>query len=268
MKLAALIIRATAFAVFFVGSFLSAAAQPDVSAKIDRFVKSEMTARKIPGVSLAVLHNGKIDILKTYGFANLEHGVAVKPETIFQSGSMGKQFTAAAVMLLVQDGKLSLDDRIKTHLPNAPDSWKNITVRHLLTHTAGLGDYPTEIDLRRDYTEEQLLAAFQKAPLGFAPGDKWDYSNVGYATLGILIRKLTGKFYADFLQERIFGPLGMTTARVISEADIIPNRAAGYRVVAGQIKNQEWVSPSTNTTADGSLCFSILDLEMGRGPLH
>jgi CubicO group peptidase (beta-lactamase class C family) len=260
MKLAALITRATAFAVFLVGSFLSAAAQPDVSAKIDRFVKSEMTARKIPGVSLAVLHNGKIDILKTYGFANLEHGVAVKPETIFQSGSMGKQFTAAAVMLLVQDGKLSLDDRIKTHLPNAPDSWKNITVRHLLTHTAGLGDYPTEIDLRRDYTEEQLLAAFQKAPLGFAPGDKWDYSNVGYATLGILIRKLTGKFYADFLQERIFGPLGMTTARVISEADIIPNRAAGYRVVAGQIKNQEWVSPSTNTTADGSLYFSILDL--------
>ena len=260
MRLALLTTRGTTVAVFLLVSFFSAPAQNDLSAKTDHFVKSEMTARKIPGVSVAVLRNGKIEILKTYGFANLEHGVAVKPETIFQSGSMAKQFTAAAVMLLVQDGKLSLDDKITAHLPNAPDSWKDITVRHLLTHTAGLGDYPTEIDLRRDYTEEQLLAAFQKAPLAFAPGDKWDYSNVGYATLGILIRKLTGKFYGEFLQERIFGPLGMTTARVISEADIIPNRAAGYRVVAGKIKNQECVSPSMNTTADGSLYFSILDL--------
>ena len=238
----------------------SIAGAQNVSARIDEFVKSEMQSRKIPGVSLAVVRNGQIEMLKSYGMANLEHNVPVKPETIFQSGSMGKQFTAAAVMLLVQDGKLSLADKIATHLPNVPPSWKDITVRHLLSHTAGLGDYPPEIDLRRDYTEEQLLAAFQKMPLAFAPGEKWDYSNIGYATLGILIRRITGKFYGDFLRERIFEPLGMTTTRIISESDIIPNRAAGYRVVAGEIKNQEWVSPSMNTTADGSLNFSILDL--------
>src|SRR4029079_15989964 len=104
-------------------------------------------------------------------------------------------------------------------------------------------------------------AAFKKAPLDFAPGRNWNYSNVGYVTLGILIRKVTGKYYGDFLQERIFKPLGMTTARVISEEDIIPNRASGYRLVKGQLKNQEWVSPTLNTTADGSLYFSILDLE-------
>ena len=235
-------------------------AQNDNLASIDRFVAGEMQARKIPGVAVAVLRDGKVDVLKTYGFANLEHQVPVKPETVFQSGSMGKQFAAAAVMILVQEGKVSLQDKIAKYFPGAPETWNNITVQHLLTHTAGMGDYPPEIDLHRDYTEEQLFEAFKKAPLAFAPGEKWDYSNVGYVMLGMLIRKVTGKFYGDFLKERIFTPLEMTTARVISEADIIPNRAAGYRVVAGEIKNQEWVSPSTNTTADGSLYFSILDL--------
>jgi len=118
----------------------SIAGAQNVSARIDEFVKSEMQSRKIPGVSLAVVRNGQIEMLKSYGMANLEHNVPVKPETIFQSGSMGKQFTAAAVMLLVQDGKLSLADKIATHLPNVPPSWKDITVRHLLSHTAGLGD--------------------------------------------------------------------------------------------------------------------------------
>jgi CubicO group peptidase (beta-lactamase class C family) len=231
-----------------------------VAARIDRVIEQQMDANKIPGVSLAVLRNGKIVLLKSYGLANVEHQVPVKPETIFQSGSMGKQFTAAAVMLLVQENKLSLDDRISKYFPDAPESWKDITVWNLLTHTSGLGDYPADIDLRRDYTEDEYFASFKKAPLDFAPGSSWNYSNVGYVTLGILIRKVTGKYYGDFLKERIFEPLGMTTARIISEADIVPNRAAGYRLVEGALKNQEWVSPSTNSTADGSLYLSILDL--------
>lgn len=163
-------------------------------------------------------------------------------------------------MFLVEEGKLSLDDKITKFFPDAPAAWSSITVRHLLSHTSGMGDYPAEIDLKRDYTEDELLGSFKKAPLQFEPGTNWDYSNTGYVILGILIRKVTGKFYGEFLQERIFRPLGMTTARVISEADIIPNRAAGYRLVNGELKNQEWVSPSTNTTADGSLYLSILDL--------
>lgn len=234
--------------------------QGDLSTRIDAYIKSEMAKQKIPGLSLAVLRSGKIELLKSYGLANVEHQVPVKPETVFQSGSIGKQFTAAAVMILVQDGKLSLDDPISKFFPNAPAAWRKITVRHLLNHTSGLGDYPPEIELQRNYTEEQLFGAFKKPPLQFEPGADWDYSNAGYVMLGILIRKVTGKFYGNFLQERIFRPLGMTTARVISEADIIPNRAAGYRLVDGQLKNQEWVSPSTNTTADGSLYFTVLDL--------
>lgn len=251
--------RLSAAGMLLISAVASFAQNTNV-APIDRFLTAEMQTRKIPGVAVAVLRQGKIEVLRTYGFANLEHQVPVKPETVFQSGSMAKQFTAAAVMILVQQGKISLQDKISKYFPQAPDAWKDITVQHLLTHTAGMGDYPAEIDLRRDYTEEQLLESFKKTPLAFAPGEKWDYSNVGYVILGILIRKITGRFYGDFLQEQIFAPLGMTTARIISEADIIPNRAAGYRLLSGEIKNQQWVSPSTNTTADGSLYISILDL--------
>ena len=230
------------------------------AAKLDRVVNEQMLANKIPGVSLAVLRKGKIVLLKSYGLANIEHQVPVKPETIFQSGSIGKQFTAAAVMILVQENKLSLDDKISKYFPDLPATWKDITVWHLLTHTSGLGDYPPEIDLKRDYTEDEFLAAFKKAPLDFEPGTSWNYSNVGYVTLGILIGKITGKFYGDFVKERLFQPLDMTTAQIISEADIVPNRAAGYRLVKGELKNQEWVSPSTNSTADGSYYVSVLDL--------
>ncbi len=235
-------------------------AQQDISARIDTYIKAEMQRQQIPGLSLAVVRNGKIALVKSYGFSNVEHQVTVKPETVFQSGSIAKQFTATAVMVLVEEGKLSLDDKISKYFTDAPESWKSITVRHLLTHTSGMGDYPPDFDTRRDFTEDEYLAIIKAIPLAYRTGAKWDYSNLGYVTLGILIRKVTGKFYGDFLVERVFQPLGMTTARVISEADIVPNRAAGYRLVNGELKNQQWVSPSTNTTADGSLYLTILDL--------
>lgn len=247
------------FALFLLTA-VTCAAQQNISAQIDDYIKTEMQRQKIPGISLAIVRNGKIDLLKSYGFSNLEHEVRVKPETVFQSGSIGKQFTAAAILILVQEGKLSLDDKISKHLTDTPESWKDITVRHLLNHTAGMGDYPADFDLRRNLTEDEYFAVIKSVPLTNQPGTNWDYSNLGYVTLGTLIRKITGKFYGDFLAERIFQPLGMKTARVISEADIIPNRAAGYRLVKGELKNQEWVSPSTNTTADGSLYLTILDL--------
>ena len=235
-------------------------AQQTVSAKVDQFIKAEMRRQRIPGLSLAVIRDGRTIVAKGYGLANIEHQIPVKPETVFQSGSIAKQFTATAVMILVEEGKLSLDDKITKYFPDAPETWKPITVRHLLNHTSGMGDYPLEVDLRRDYTEDEYLAFIKKSSLVYQTGAKWDYSNIGYVTLGALIRKVTGKFYSDFLAERVFQPLGMTTARIISEADIVPNRAAGYRLVDGDLKNHEWVSPSTNTTADGSFYFTILDL--------
>jgi len=241
-------------------STVTFAAQPTIAKRIDMYVRSEMRRQKIPGMSVAVIHDRRVLFRKNYGFANVEHKVPVGPATVFQSGSIGKQFTAAAIMLLVQDGNMSLDDRLSKFLPNTPPAWENVTIRHLLTGTSGMGSFGDEVDLRADYSEEQFFEFAKKAPLGFTPGSDWNYSNTAYVTLGILIHKLTGKFYGDFLEERIFGPLNMRTARIISETDIIPNRAAGYRLVGGELKNQEWVSPSNNTTADGSLYLTVDDL--------
>lgn len=235
-------------------------AQTSLATKVDEFINTEMSRQHIPGLSLAIIKDGQVVLSKGYGLANVEHKVRVTPATVFQSGSIGKQFTAAAVMLLVEEGKVSLEDRINKYFPDVPESWQRITVRDLLAHTSGLGDFAPDFDLRRDYTEDEFLAAIKSVPLAYRTGERWDYSNLGYVLSGILIHKLTGKFYGDYLAERVFKPLDMTTARVISEADIVPNRAAGYRLVNGELKNQEWVSPSVNTTADGSLYLTVLDM--------
>jgi CubicO group peptidase (beta-lactamase class C family) len=251
--------KAVALVVLFLVAW-RAAAQEVAADRIDAYLRDEMARQQIPGVAVVVIKDGHVVLARGCGFANVEHRVPVKPETVFQSGSVGKQFTATAVMLLVEQGRLSLDDRITKYLPEGGPRWSAIRVRHLLTHTGGTTDYPPNFDFRRDYTEDALVKRATAIPLAFAPGTKWSYSNIGYLLLGVLIHRVTGEFYGDFLKARIFEPLGMTTTRIISEADIVPNRAAGYRLVKGELKNQEWVSPTLNTTADGSLYLSVLDL--------
>ncbi len=243
----------------FLGSLLTITPAIRATDSVDDFVSDYLRRKQIPGCALMVRYNGEVVLCQGYGVANLEHGVRVMPQTVFQSGSMAKQFTATAVMMLVEQRKLSLDDPIAKYL-GVPKTWSGITVRHLLTHTSGLGDYPESFSLQKDYTEDELLKMIKAQPLGFAPGEKWNYSNLGYVALGILIHKVTGEFYGDLLKKNVFDPLGMNQTRVISEADIIPNRAAGYRLVEGVLKNQKWVAPSVNTTADGSLYFTIEDL--------
>lgn len=242
--------------------FLSttACAQTTAPDPVDPYVQAEMQRQHIPGLSLLVAREGKIVRAQGYGFSNVELQVPVKPETVFQSGSVGKQFTATAVMMLVEEGKIHLDDPITNYFKNAPLAWRQVTIRELLSHTAGFTDYPEKVDFRKDYSEADLLKIVEAIPLAFPPGTSYSYANLGYLTLGILIHQVTGEFYGDFLQQRIFQPLGMTTTHIISEADIVPNRAAGYRLVKGELKNQKWVSPTLNTTADGALYFSILDL--------
>jgi CubicO group peptidase (beta-lactamase class C family) len=149
---------AVAVLLFFV---VTATAQNGSTAQIDEFVKAEMQRQHLPGVSLAIVKDGTLVYAKGYGYSNVEHQVPVKPETIFQSGSIGKQFTATAVMLLVEEGKVSLDEKISKYLGDVPEAWQNITVRHLLTHTSGLTDYPDDFDFRRDYTEDELLKRAQ-----------------------------------------------------------------------------------------------------------
>jgi CubicO group peptidase (beta-lactamase class C family) len=251
------------FALLCAGFALSAqlaAAAGSPAAESAKFVRGEMKKQHIPGLALLVSRNGKTIQAEGFGLSNVELRTAVKPETIFQSGSVGKQFTATAVMMLVEAGKVGLADPLTKYFPQAPVWWKDVTVRELMSHTAGFTDYPDDFDMRQDHNEEQLLKIVTAIPPAYPAGTNWAYSNLGYLTLGILIHQVTGEFYGDFLQKRIFKPLDMSTTRIISEADIIPNRSSGYRLVDGHLQNQEWVSPVVNTTADGSLYFSILDL--------
>ena len=238
-------------------------------ASIDDFVNHEMARQRIPGLELGIYSRGQTLLAKGYGLANVELNVPVKPETIMQSGSVGKQFVSAAIMMLVEDGKISLDDSITKYFPDAPETWKPILIKNLLSHTSGLSEYETPertgpngpFNFRLDYTEDELAKKIEVLPIEWAPGEKWGYRNTNYVLLGIIIHNVAGMPYAEFLGQRIFKPLGMTSTRLISEGDIIPNRAAGYEMDRnGELKNQEWVSPTFNSTADGTLYFNVLDL--------
>lgn len=239
---------------------LPAAAQGAVRPRIDAFMRAELERQKAPGVAIGIVKGGKVVLAKGYGFANLEHQVPATAETLFQAGSVAKQFTAAGVMLQVEAGKLTLADPLTKFFPDAPAPWGAITVRHLLNHTSGLPDLEGTLDYRKDYTDEELARFAYALSLEFTPGSRWSYSNTGYVLLGIIITRVSGTFYGDVLRERLFKPAGMATARIISEADIIPHRAAGYRLVKGEVKNQEWVAPLLNTTADGSVYVSVRDM--------
>jgi uncharacterized protein (TIGR03435 family) len=238
-------------------------------ANIDRYVADQMKKDRTPGLAVGIYRRGEILLAKGYGLANVELNVPVMAQTIFQSGSVGKQFASAAVMMLVEEGKVHLDDSIVKYFPDAPDWWKPILVKNLLSHTSGLAEYESgpragpkgEFYLRLDFTEAELVKKVEALPMEAKPGDVWNYRNTNYLLLGIIIHKVTGKHYADYLQERIFKPWNMTATRLISDADIIPNRAAGYEPNGPRgIRNQDFVSPTFNSTADGTLYFNVLDL--------
>lgn len=240
------------------------AAEPSPGDNWRALIDAERERQRAPGAVVAIVREGQPVWLHASGLANLDHQVPVQVATIFQSGSVGKQFTAVAVMLLVQDGKLSLDDRLSRWW-RVPPAWQRTTVRHLLTHTSGLAeDYPpSRLDFQRDHSDAELLRIALQMPLQSAPGSRWQYSNVGYVLLGLLLNRVGGRFYGELLQERVFAPLGMRTARIIDETAVVPNRAAGYQLdptSPGGLRQHDWVSPSMNRTADGSIYLGIEDL--------
>ena len=236
---------------------------------IDRYVAAEMARERIPGAEVGVYLDGHAVLVKGYGLANVEWNAPVTPTTLMQSGSVGKQFAATAVMMLVEQGKVNLDDSITQYFTDAPASWQPIKVKNLLSHTSGLAEYedaarmlPGAIfDMRKDFTEDELVKKIETLPIEFKPGDDWAYRNTNYALLGVLIHKVTGQYFGDYLHDKIFAPLGMVSTRMISERDIIPGRSAGYEISGGELKNQTWVSPSLDSTADGALYFNVVDLE-------
>ena len=170
--------------------------------KVDDYVKAEMQKQHIPGVSLAVVKDGKIIKAEGYGLANVELNVPARPETVFKIGSVSKQFISAGILLLIQEGKISLDDSISKFLDGTPETWKEITVRHLLTHTSGIVREAPGFDPLKIQNDADVIKTAYPLPLRFAPGEKWEYCNVGYFSLAEIIRKVTGKPWGDYLNER------------------------------------------------------------------
>jgi CubicO group peptidase (beta-lactamase class C family) len=232
---------------------------------IDRYLRAEMRRQHIPGMSLAVVRDGLPVYVKSYGVATLEHPVPVRPQTVFQMGSIGKQFTAVAVMMLANEHKLDLDDPLSKYLPEVPASWSKVTLRLMLNHQSGIPQFTTPdrqlLDLVHDYSDDELIRLAAAQPLDFEPGTDVSYSDTGYVLLGFVINRVAEMFYGDMLRQRIFAPLGMTRTRIISDADIVPDRASGYEQTEnGALRNQSYVSPALNRTADGSLYSTVLDL--------
>jgi CubicO group peptidase (beta-lactamase class C family) len=236
-----------------------------VQESVDNYLQAEMQRQKIPGLSLAIVKNGKPFYVKSYGVATLEHAVPTLPRTVYQIGSIGKQFTAVAVMMLVNEHRLNLDDPLSKYLPEIPPSWSHISLRLMLNHQSGIPQFTTPqrqlLDLAHDYTDDELIHLAASQPLDFEPGTDVSYSDTGYVLLGFVVNRVAGQFYGDLLQQRVFAPLGMSRTRVISDTDIIVDRASGYeKTVDGTLRNQTAVSPALNRTADGSLYSTVLDL--------
>ena len=199
--------------------------------RMDQIVQSYVSGKKFMG-SVLVARDGTVIFEKGYGFANLEWDIPNSPTTKFRLGSITKQFTAASILLLEERGKLKVEDPVKKYMPDAPAAWDKITVFNLLTHTSGIPSFTGFPDYRSTEatatTPEQLVARFRDKPLEFQPGEKWNYSNSGYFLLGYLIEKISGQSYADFVQQNIFGPLGMKDSGYDSNSAVILHRAAGY----------------------------------------
>jgi CubicO group peptidase (beta-lactamase class C family) len=218
-----------------------------------------------PGCAVAASVDRRVVLEKGYGMADLEHDARIKPATIFEAGSVSKQFTAAAVLLLARDGKLSLDDPVRKYLPELPDYGAPLTIRHLLTHTSGLRDWGAVAALEgwprttKAYTHAHVLdiAARQRA-LNFTPGTQWSYSNTGYNLAAILVARVSGKPFAEFTRERIFEPLGMThTSWRDDFTRVVPGRAIAYTEAKDGYHQQ---MPFENVHGNGGLLTTVGDL--------
>lgn len=240
-----------------------------------RLAEGVVKAYADPGLfsgAVLVARDGKPVFRKAFGLANREWDIANTPQTRFRLGSITKQFTAAAILQLAEQGKLSVDDPITKFYPDAPAAWAPITLKHLLTHTSGIPSY-TAIPgffartARLDLTPEGIVALTRDKPLEFAPGSRYAYDNTGYILLGYVIEKVSGQTYAAYLQEHIFTPLGMMDSGYDVSTTVLPRRAAGYSTGGGKVSNADFLA-MTLPYAAGSLYSTVDDLLVWDQALH
>lgn len=227
---------------------------------VDDYVRSQLKPRHLPGISVAVVKDGQLVKAAGYGLASLELDAPATEKTVYEIGSISKQFTANAILLLVEDGKVTLDDPISKFLATSPPAWSGITVRHILTHTAGLADFDTGnigFSYRREYLAHQFVELLGKQPLGFQPGERWNYTN-GFALLGMVVERASGMPYTDFVRTRIFKPLGMESARFKVAGDVVPHRADGYLYREGVYRHGENLRPAI-IAPNGGIMMNVVD---------
>jgi CubicO group peptidase (beta-lactamase class C family) len=242
---------------------LSPGADAQDLARMEQAIRSHADETKSFMGAVLVARERQVLLSRGYGSANLEWNVPNTPATKFRLGSVTKQFTATAILLLEERGKLRTDDPVKKHMPDAPPAWDRVTIFHLLTHTSGIPSFTSFPEYRSAKrvatTPENLVASFRDSPLEFAPGEKWNYSNSGYVLLGYLIEKVSGQTYEAFVQEHIFAPLGMNDSGYDSNAKVIPRRAAGYSPSADGWVNADFIQMSIPHAA-GALYSTTEDL--------
>ena len=212
---------------------------------MDKLVKDHMARGTCPGAAIAVLRSGEVLKVGWYGLANVELKVPVTEDSVFDLASVTKPVTAAAILLLAEDGKLGLDDPIIRYIDDPPAAWGGITVRQLLSHMGGLAHHFEEKvngSHLLNYSKADMLRSAKVLPLLSKPGTDWEYSDQGYFLLGVILERVTGESYDAFLRKRFFEPLGMTTMRLLDEGEIIPGRVAGYTVIEGRLQNnrRDW----------------------------
>ncbi len=240
--------------IFALVLLLTAAVRAD---KVDDYIKAEMLKQRVPGLSLAIVKDGKIIKAQGYGLANVEHNIPAKPETVYKIASVSKQFLATGIMLLVQDGKLRVDDKISQHLDGTPETWKDITIRHFLTHTSGVVREAPGFNAFKVQDDFDVIKTAFALPLRFTTGEKYEYCNVGYFSLAEIIRRVSGKGWEEFLQERVFVPMGMTATRATTTKAVVPNRADGYEWNKDTMQNAlEYLA----LRPSGAFLSTVLDL--------
>jgi CubicO group peptidase (beta-lactamase class C family) len=227
---------------------------------VDDYLESEMKRLKIPGLTLGVIRDGQLVRTSAYGKADLEHDVPIQAGDIFEIGSVTKQFTAVAAMMLVEQGKLSLDDPVTKYLDDAPKAWQAVTLRHMLYQTSGLPEYATvpELGLTDEFDRAKFMKKMGELPVDFAPGATWDYSNTNYALMGWVIEKASGKPYMEFLTEQVLKPAGMLHTSFSNPYEVVPRRAHGYLLNQGQVLRTMPSSGSINS--DGTIMSNVEDM--------
>jgi CubicO group peptidase (beta-lactamase class C family) len=230
---------------------------------IDDYIRATMTQNQIPGLSVAVVQEGKPVLVKGYGLANVEHSVPATEHTVYEIASVGKTFTATVTMMLVEEGVISLDQPIADYLDNPPQAWYPVRIKHILSHQSGIPSYTDAQNYweitRLDLSKVEILALVTDFPPKFQPGEFSAYDNTGYYLLGLMLEKVTGQSYGDLLRDRIFAPLGMNATVMNHPRDIVPHRAAGYRWQHNQLVNKPYYSPSVTYSAGGQLS-SVADM--------